>query len=137
MCENNKLFEQKSPYSLPFYRLFAFFFMLVITHFPFPVLTVTSASGSQQVFEGELLSEPFTLHGICCQQICACLFLGEEENLRTAKVIENNTEIVLAILVLSDGDGVCVFYYCNPYLNRSSILTTLWKAPLYSLYFNP
>jgi len=39
--------------------------IIPISNLPFPVLVVAPAHGSEQVFEGELLFEPFTLHGIC------------------------------------------------------------------------
>ena len=64
--------------------------IISIAYFPFYVLVMASSHCPEQVFECEQLSEPLTLHSICCQQIGACLFFGKEENLWMTKVIEDN-----------------------------------------------
>ena len=77
-----------------------------ITNLPFPVLVIAAARSTQKILEGELLFESFSLHGICRQQVGACLFLGKEKYLRTAIVVEDNTDIELAILVLGNVYGI-------------------------------
>ena len=83
--------------------------IIPISNLPFPVLVLAPAYGSEQVFIGELLFEPFAFQSICCQQEGACIFLGKEENLRMAKVVKDNPEVVPTILVLGYGDGIRVY----------------------------
>ena len=64
--------------------------IIPIANFPFPVLVIAATSGTQEILEGKLLFESFSLHGICRQQVGACLFFGKKEYLRTAIVVEDN-----------------------------------------------
>ena len=102
--------NEANLFNLPFHSL-SIIAVIPITNFPFPVLVVAPAHGLEQVFEGELLFEPFALLGICRQQVGTCLFFGKEEYLRMAKVVKDNSEVMLAILVLGDGDRVRVYGY--------------------------
>ena len=49
--------------------------IISISYLPFSVLVIAAARGMQKILEGKLLFEPFSFHGICCQQVGTCLFL--------------------------------------------------------------
>ena len=71
--------------------------IITVSNLPFSVLVIASARGMQKILESELLFEPFSLHGICRQQIDACLLFGKEENLRMTIIVEDNPYLVFAI----------------------------------------
>lgn len=98
--------------------------IIPITYLPFPVLVMASAHRSEQVFISELLFESFSLHGICRQQVGACLFLGKEKYLRTAIVVEDNTDIELAILVLGNVYGIDIGQFSSPFCSTTYMLSS-------------